>query len=831
MSVVNQTVSRSMGEAVGAAARLIEKCVDDAVTTLQQAESAANGDQRARLSEAWRELMRRRRTWGTRFPQVLGTAFEAEASGRPQPAAAVGDGRLSLSLVDDTEISRTIETARLAQQLTSMLERPLHELDKLMSSALGLPVIQPERNPLRPAVYAQALRETMMEDGPDPAWPALWLRHMTAPLAQELEQVYKAQTHYFTLQRVSAANYRLRASSSPSRPAPLGGMSQPAPLDGMSRPAPLGGMSRPAPLGGMSQPAPLGGMPARPPAQGPASSRGAPLGPGSGSAPLSHGPSSAAPLDPFGSSGFSSFADLPVRNVDGAQLQQFLLRGEPQAHRPLSPSYYAQVEAELHALEANADEPAPYDAQAVRQHMHVPPVDRPARPVDVDSPLPQDWGRYSAPRQRALVHGRLKKEAREVGQVYGLEVVRRLVNRVADDPRLLGPVREAIVGLEPSLLRLAMVAPRFFSDQEHPGRLLVEKVAERSFRHNDEFSVDFQGFFGPVARSFQRLNDIDPLENSDPFRAALTDLQATWAAQDALDEEPQRQVLSAVRFAEQRQHEADRISSELRQRSDLEGLDAAVRDFVLGPWALVVAHARLAQPDRGIDPGGYLAVVSDLVWSVKRELALKDPARAFELIPRVLMKVRTGLAMLGQQPAECEAFFLQLEALHRPVLKLRARQRHREVAPPEPPPAPIAPVPARAPDQPWMAPQELHAVGFEEAAPSGPAPLAPARAAQAQPQAEACSDEDADQIVNLLAPGCWVDLHARQQWRRAHLKWASDKRTLFLFVSPSGQPHSMTRRSLHRLVKDRLVRLVDSQAVVPRALAQLAEQRPAAVAA
>ena len=69
-----------------------------------------------------------------------------------------------------------------------------------------------------------------------------------------------------------------------------------------------------------------------------------------------------------------------------------------------------------------------------------------------------------------------------LGQVLGLEVVRKLVNQVAQDPRLLVPVRESIVALEPSLLRLAMVDPRFFSEETHPGRRLMERVAQRSFK-------------------------------------------------------------------------------------------------------------------------------------------------------------------------------------------------------------------------------------------------------------------------------------------------------------------------------------------------------------
>jgi hypothetical protein len=35
----------------------------------------------------------------------------------------------------------------------------------------------------------------------------------------------------------------------------------------------------------------------------------------------------------------------------------------------------------------------------------------------------------------------------------------------------------------------------------------VERVAERSFRYNDEFSTEFQEFFGGVRSAFQSVND------------------------------------------------------------------------------------------------------------------------------------------------------------------------------------------------------------------------------------------------------------------------------------------------------------------------------------
>jgi hypothetical protein len=91
---------------------------------------------------------------------------------------------------------------------------------------------------------------------------------------------------------------------------------------------------------------------------------------------------------------------------------------------------------------------------------------------------------------------------------------------------------------------------------------------------------------------------------------------------------------------------------------------------------------------------------------------------------------------------------------------------------------------------------------------------------------------EADALIERLAEGSWVDLYARQQWRRARLVWTGTRKTLFMFVSDGGQPHSMTRRSLQRLVAERLVRPIDAQAVVQHAIDALsAQQQPQALAA
>lgn len=779
-AVVSDTVGRSVGEAAEAAAHLLDRCVEHAVAELQATEAKAIAEQRQQVSDAWRAMVAHRKQWGERFPALLQAAIEADVSGSgvdapPEPGSS---GFAALSLVDDTEIARKIESTRLAQQLTAMLERPLAELDPLMSSALGLDGIQPQRNPLRPGIYAQVLRRLMEDKQPQPGWTALWLRSMVQPLAQGLDALYRGQAKLLTEAQVLAADYKVlttpgkAATATPPKPDPLAVASSQASAAAVPAPVPA-------------------------------------------AASVAATAAAALPATPA----------PPV--IDGARVQQFLARDDTQAHEAVDAALLAQAEAELRALEQRIDERG-FDAQAAQQHRGLPVVERPPRRVDTDTPLSKEtWGEYGAPRERSLVRGRLKTQARELGQVFGLEAVRRVVDKVAEDPRLLAPVREAMVALEPSLARLAMVSPRFLSDDAHPGRQLVERVAQRSFKYNDEFSPEFQEFVGTVAETFGRLNQLEKFRNATPFQAALASLQTEWAEVDAGEQEAQRKALERVQFAERRQKEAERLAAQWKQREDLRAAPQPVQDFVLGTWSLVLAHAKLTHPGEEDDPGGHRAVVTDLLWSVDRDATLHEPARAFALIPRLLLKLREGLASLGQAPEESQAFFHELENLHRPVLKLRARHRHGTVAPSEPPPAPASAPLQRPPEQPWMPEEDLRAAGFDDTLATDFDALPPEQR-PTQQAVQMLTDPAADGVLAALEPGAWVDLFAHAQWRRAKLAWAADKGTLFMFLSHGGQPHSMTRRSLHRLVKHQLLRPVQGDGVVPRALQGLV---PAAVTA
>ncbi len=758
----------------------LERCLDHVVSVLQQAEvRSVRASERTDMGGAWRELVECKASWCRSYPDELRSTFKLNLEGKPRSGAARRADPIELALVDDDDVVAAIHASRLAQDVMPLVDRPVSELDALLSSALGLATIRPELNPVRPEVFAQCLRALVRRSAANAQTGSLWWKYMAEPLAQELQHLYGRLVVQLKAANVPAMEYTHRPASAGT-------------ADGTAV----------TPV------------------------------------PNAH----AASLAP-------AYRNLSSHQISLALLRDFVHGGNAaQAEQPLPASYHEQAERDLAELNGDAGRTAapPLPQAASATYRELPVVERPVRPVGIASTLSGDvWGRYAQSHERSLVLGRLRKNATRMAQVLGLELVRKVVNRVAQDPRLLAPMREAIVALEPSLLRLAMVDPRFLVDEQHPGRLLMEHTAQRSLRYNDEFSSEFAAFMGNVGLTFSELNHQE-VEGGHPFEVARCRLEGLWARQDAVDEAQRRTGVEAVRFAELRQAEADQIAWELGERADLKGVPAVVQDFLFGPWALVMAHARLADACQ-TDPHGYRGVIAHLVWSVKPEVTLRRPVQLFERVPGILATLRNGLALLGCEPQEHEAFFQELMKLHHPVLRLRRAKSRRNAresglmplapirdAAPEPESPPFVKTERPAPGQPWMSLHELDAAGFQETLPTDmgtlladdrdadDAPQAQELAASPAAQRPSCATTDAEidpeQVVQQLREGDWVDLYSRRQWLRAQLVWASSKATLFMFVSHGGQPHSMTRRICERLIRDRFLRPVQPQGVLAKAL-------------
>lgn len=817
MSAPSRLLQQCLQEALKEAPDMLIRSADTVIAELQQAEK--NGKEiavRDRFARAWWNLLQNKLLWSQTFPQRLKEAFRGEGGDAQLSRPATLSESMLLSLVDENQVNESLESARVLQSIQAVVELELAALDALVSPLLGHDSVRAELNPMRPTIYVRALRNLMVDDEVDADIRAIWLRQFGPVLGRELQKLYMHLVQMLQRANVREAGYRVRL-------APDGAPVRPAGLDA--------GVRR-----DMSVPGGAHHAPGQPEVEQPVAR--------------------AAELPPMSQLG---------RLHSGVQQQvfhQFLEQDSQRFEQPLEVDYYRQVERELEEMRDTLP-PAPLDEQALdrqrTQYREVASVDRPAREVGIGSALSaQTWGDYADPQERARHLLQLKQKAQKVSQAVGLDLVRTLVAQVAQDPLLLAPVREAVVALEPALLRQALANPRFFSEDDHPARRLVESVAQRSFKYNDEFSSDFESFFLPVQEVFRALSESD---DGDPgaFSKALRQLERGWQAQDEADLRRHELSLESVRHAEERQALADQIAFDISKRPDVENAPGVILEFIYGPWALVLASAQLNNPSNERDPHGYRKALSNLLWSVKREVTLRRPATLFEIVPPMIATLHSGLELLGFTREETKPFFDALMRLHEPVLGLRRARIRSDLQGSGPVPleensalAALDDLMTASPEQrrprpggqPWLGRGELHAAGFEDTLPSDYADLEEASAAVSQdtddvlPAASETTEateatESVDKLLGLdaatvlarLKEGDWVDLYSRREWLRAQLVWASSRGTLFMFVSRGGRPHSMTKRSCERLIAGRLLRPIESRNVVQTALDAMAQDR------
>lgn len=122
------------------------------------------------------------------------------------------------------------------------------------------------------------------------------------------------------------------------------------------------------------------------------------------------------------------------------------------------------------------------------------------------------------------------------------------------------------------------------------------------------------------------------------------------------------------RWPETAMPRAEQIAAAIRRLPSAQGVPDDILEFATGPWAEVIASVQ--EPVDGSearDPGGYLALVPSLLWSVSAH-AGRDTDRLVALAPRLQARLRAGLRSVGRTEEEIQAFAARLAGLHQDAL-------------------------------------------------------------------------------------------------------------------------------------------------------------------
>jgi hypothetical protein len=432
--------------------------------------------------------------------------------------------------------------------------------------------------------------------------------------------------------------------------------------------------------------------------------------------------------------------------------------------------------------------------------------------------------RFAPSQPVAQLRAHLRTDAKSLGQSLAIEVVGLMIEQMANDERLLKPVRQVIANSEPAFLRLAVTDPRFFSDKSHPARKLLETITSTSLGYASEDAPGFSEFMQGLKEVAVLLTE-EHASDAQHFTELLDDFERKQTRYTPESRQAQRRAVQALLQAEQRNMLAVKISAEIRARPDFVEGNRIITAFLTGPWAQVMAKERLLGEygGEGSTQAVFSLTLGDVLWSLDMAQAASHRKRLLKIIPDMLKSLREGLLSIDYPLEKSRSFFDELMAIHQAGLRAQ--------------PGIPATVPKSShtmekmfesddePDsaQPWLAPTEAQHSGFMEdwdgpsIAGLGSNPLWPQDNASPAGTAQSGLGESIE--LNL---GDWVDMLVDMQWLRAQLTWVSPHNTLFMFTSEGGRKHSMTSRVLRHLLELNLVKVVSQQGVLDGALDSVA---------
>ena len=729
------------------------------------------GEHHAML-EAKQQLQRLASVMAERYPDALRKSLDdeaAQADTHKHTRSLFTVHFDDLELMDESQINDSVERARARQVLISAVEGPLADLDALVCAALGLPRVKPEHNPLRPEVFLQALQAVVSQMQVSAQVRHDWIGHMAQALGTELRGLYKAQVGRLTQSGVQPVGYAMRQAS--------------------------GEYVYVAPVAAGAAP-------------GFASDN-----------DLSTAASSADPLltldrlrrlllGEFRDSAAAAQAPAPVSSPMGDAKENFADRF---AREFESPDQLPHLDAP--ATDFASTVPAAFEAlQEMNQVGHM--MERLGNQ--------RAHGNASSPGDSSdNTAAPLRKHAGGLGEALSLEVVALMVDNIARDTRLLWPVQQFIRALEPALMQLAVADPRFFSHKDHAARRLLQDITDRSLAFSHTEAPGFQSFMrslmnlaGPLATA--------TIEGPDDFEHALQQLHAKWAEKDQQHTQDRQRAIETLQHAEQRHQLAAHIARDVWLLPDIGKVPDAISRFLMGPWAQVMAQARLTASTDSAAPGRYEELVGTLVWSTQPALTRANTGQLARLLPSLLATLRDGLASIDYPAERTEAVFDLLMQLHEQAFK----PGPGAAVPPPPQPAPDAEVlraleaatqPGPLDDEdPWVAPSEARESGYMDVSatlspdPESAAPTPPPSAMGMLP-------------LPPLAAGTWINLLVGGEWERTQLSWIGSHGNLFLFTSATGRTQSMTLRLLDRLMQQGALQILTEQNVVDGALDAVAQ--------
>ena len=394
-----------------------------------------------------------------------------------------------------------------------------------------------------------------------------------------------------------------------------------------------------------------------------------------------------------------------------------------------------------------------------------------------------------------------------------IELMSRIFDAMVSDAQLQPAFRSVLVRLQVSALRVALADSQVLNSNHHAVWLLLDRIGQASAvlpQPGDPRAMALLSCCQAIAEELARAAEPDTAlyRNAvDRLDLFLTEqLQAQLrAAQPALD---------ALQRAERRELLEQTLSQRLVDQMVPLRTSPTLRRFVTGAWAKVIAEAMQRFGEQVEVTRGYIKLVDELLWSVQLPDHPQSRQRLLQLLPTLLQRLRTGMALINLPAAEQQALLDELMAIHTEALRPGTRAAAVAALTPEE-------IVQRMRDE-VLPPTTGHGAFGDSVIDLSSMETVPAELLPSEISPEA---NDTAKRIEALRAADTLRLFLRGRWARVQLLWRSERSLYFLFADElAGRTHSVTRRALERLGSASLLQPLEDKTLVQRAADSLARE-------
>lgn len=243
----------------------------------------------------------------------------------------------------------------------------------------------------------------------------------------------------------------------------------------------------------------------------------------------------------------------------------------------------------------------------------------------------------------------LKSKAETKSEKATIEIVALMFQAILQEDRIPPAIRVWFARLQMPVLRVALAEPDFFGTASHPARQLIDRMGSCVMGFD---ASGIQG--GALEKEIKRVVQVIeqyPETGKRVYELVYAEFQK-FLQKFLAGSGPTQKVASVAQQVEQKETLTIQYTIEMRNMLKDIPVREEIRNYLFKVWAEVLAVAAVRKGPQHAETLELKQTSSDLVWAASAKPDRADRARVIQNLPRLLQRLRAGMALLGMAPSQ-----------------------------------------------------------------------------------------------------------------------------------------------------------------------------------